>query len=474
MISLLLSSLIAFTAAVPTTNDASLERALEAVSPERIAADLHFIASDALEGRDTPSRGQRIAARFIRARLQRLGWDAGAEDGYFHEYSLPMYAIDEEATVATLGDGSTTLSLGSDWAVFPGFAGTAEVDAGIVFVGDWADDGPEFDVEDKWALCYSGEDNFRDRLRKARRGDAAGLLIAAAPGDEADMGDRVRGYAEQLREPRLGSANRRSRTPYVYLTAKGLDSVLAAAGVDEPSPGQELGSLDFRMDFGDAEGSKLENVVGLWPGSHPELRNEVLIVSAHYDHVGMVEQTGEIFNGADDNGSGTCGLLALAEALTAHGPMQRSVLLIWVSGEEKGLHGSRAWAQDPWLPEGMRPVLDLNIDMIGRNAPEQLLITPTKKHSAYNFLTRVAEKHAESEGFTDLGSADAYWSRSDHAMFYEHLDIPVAFLFSDVHEDYHKTTDTPDKIDYDKASRVVRLVVRMLADLQQEQLEQEG
>ena len=82
----------------------------------------------------------------------------------------------------------------------------------------------------------------------------------------------------------------------------------------------------------------------------------------------------------------------------------------------------------------MRPVLDLNIDMIGRNAPEQILITPTKEHDAYNFLTRLAEKHAASEGFTDLGSADAYWSRSDHAMFYEHLEqmlLDVKFLNPD-------------------------------------------
>ena len=208
----------------------------------------------------------------------------------------------------------------------------------------------------------------------------------------------------------------------------------------------------------------LENVCGLWPGSDPELSKEVLIVSAHYDHVG--ENDDEIFNGADDNGSGTVGLMAIAEALAAHGPMKRSVLLLWVSGEEKGLKGSEAWTLDPTLPEGMRPVANLNIDMIGRNAPNYLLITPTVDHPAYNGLTRMAERTAPLEGFPKLGSCDEYWERSDHRNFSVNLEIPVAFLFSDVHEDYHQSTDTVEKIDYDKIARVSRVVVRMLDHLQ--------
>ena len=129
--------------------------------------------------------------------------------------------------------------------------------------------------------------------------------------------------------------------------------------------------------------------------------------------------------------------------------------------------GSRAWTLDPWLPEGCRPILNINIDMIGRNAPDQLLVTPTKaRANDYNGLTRLVEALGPKEGFTDIGSADTYWNRSDHANFRKNLDIPVAFLFTDVHEDYHKPTDTPDKVDYDKLHRVVRLVVRMIDELQ--------
>jgi hypothetical protein len=104
--------------------------------------------------------------------------------------------------------------------------------------------------------------------------------------------------------------------------------------------------------------------------------------------------------------------------------------------------------------------------MIGRNAPDEFLITPTSKHRAYSALTKVAEANAELEGFSKIKSADAYWERSDQYNFRKYMDLPVAFLFCDVHEDYHQPSDTPEKIDYDKMRRICRLVVRMLEALQ--------
>jgi hypothetical protein len=115
-------------------------------------------------------------------------------------------------------------------------------------------------------------------------------------------------------------------------------------------------------------------------------------------------------------------------------------------------------------------VCNLNIDMVGRNAPDELHITPTRSHRAYNGLTRLAERWAAAEGFDRLGSADDYWERSDHMNFERNLGIPVAFLFAEVHEDYHQPTDTADKIDGDKVRRVARLVLRMLDGLQGDDL----
>jgi Zn-dependent M28 family amino/carboxypeptidase len=157
--------------------------------------------------------------------------------------------------------------------------------------------------------------------------------------------------------------------------------------------------------------------------------------------------------------------MAIAEALTKSGPLRRSVMLMWMSGEEKGLWGSKAWTEHPWLPGDRKAICDINIDMIGRNAPDSMLITPTRDRKEYNGLVRLAEKLSPLEGFPTLKSADAYYERSDHYNFAK-IGLPVAFLFDDVHEDYHKPTDDADKIDYDKIRRVVRLVIRMLDGLQ--------
>ena len=140
---------------------------------------------------------------------------------------------------------------------------------------------------------------------------------------------------------------------------------------------------------------------------------------------------------------------------------------MWVSAEEKGLLGSKAWTLRPWLPEGCYPVAAINVDMIGRNDPRELLLTPTRRlGKQYNGLARLAEELAPSEGFTRLRSADEYWRRSDHINFADELGLPVTFLFADVHPDYHRPTDTIEKIDHDKIRRVTRLVLRMLDGLQ--------
>ncbi len=147
-------------------------------------------------------------------------------------------------------------------------------------------------------------------------------------------------------------------------------------------------------------------------------------------------------------------------------------MILWVSGEEKGLYGSRAWSDRPYFPNGGRAVADINIDMIGRNAKHQILITPTAQHPAYNGLTKLAESFFAEEGFTEVKSADEYYQRSDHAMF-ARLGIPITLLFNGEHADYHKPSDKPEKIDCDKIRRVVRVIVRMLDALQTDALDLE-
>jgi hypothetical protein len=462
-----------------------LEPALEAVTTQNVKSDIFFIASDEMQGRDTPSEEIRIAARFLRSRLMRLGFEEGGTNGYFHEYLLDSSAIDLAGTSASL-EGGPSLSFGTDyWFRSRSVRTDSESAGGVLYAGS-SDADRDLDglegIAGSW-LAFSDDGRSTGRLRRdAEREEAAGLiLIEPEAGEyavrfEGSKEKLVKGSVSYPSERRGGEAS--APFPTLHLTRQAWaklcghssalpEGVSADAWVPERGTDLELKFTERRKAAGDG-GVTMENVCGFWRGSDPELSKDVIIVSAHYDHVGA--RDGEIYNGADDNGSGTCGLLAVSEALAAYGPMRRSVMLIWVSGEEKGLWGSRAWSDNPHLPEGCKPVANLNIDMIGRNEPEKLMITPSPEHEKYNGMVKFMEDFAKLEGFPKLGNADDYYHRSDQAMF-ERLGIPVAFLFSDIHEDYHKPTDTPDKIDCDKIRRVVRTVVRMLDAMQTDKLD---
>ena len=477
MLFLLALPLLARSAPLTAVGDElRLTRGLATIEASEIRADLFFFASDEMRGRDTPSNEQRVAARFLRARLERLGFSPGAGASFFFEYPLQRRRIDpvrSRLSVAGPG-GELALAFGRDY-FFPTSSdiSTLDVDGGAVWCGKGErEDLEQAGVKGRWALCQTSELPVRRRARYAEGAGALGLIVLPDPAGSADPAaaecERTTDYAlAGLSEWR---AEREAGFPQVCLSLDAARRVLAvvAGGAGLPRPGELRGTVihDVRAGSGTIA---LENVCALWPGSDPALSKQVLIVSAHYDHDGV--KGGKVYPGADDNGSGSMGLLALAEALVEYGPMRRSVLLMWVSGEEKGLWGSEAWTKNPSLPDGHRAVCNINIDMIGRNAPGKLLITPTKMLKEYNGLTRLAESLAPREGFPALGSCDDYWERSDHMNFAQNLGIPVAFLFSDVHEDYHEPTDTPDKIDYDKVRRVTRLVLRMLDGLQADQLE---
>jgi hypothetical protein len=469
--------------ATATSAAGNLATALDAIKTDNIRSDIFFIASDELEGRDTPSPGQRIAARYIRARLERLGFQPGAENGYLYEYPLLLPRLDESkcATKFAAGGVEQEWKLGVDFFLQARGLKAADLEGEVVFCGSGRRSDVPKNVTGKWALCFDEGKTVGDVEKALTEAGAIGVLMTPAPNyDKKPYSER---FANEVRI--LAAADvtwpvtRRDSEPSVPMlmvtpeaAARLAPEVVGENAKKSIKPGHVLAArfAHKRAFVGDDGIVQCENVCGYWPGSDAKLKDEVIVISAHYDHVGWRGRTREIHNGADDNGSGTTGLLALAEALVAHGPLRRSVLLVWVSGEEKGLYGSKAWTEKPWLPGDARAVCNINIDMIGRNAPDKLLITPTQKRAEYNGLVRIAEDECAKEGFPTLGSCDTYWDRSDHANFARNLKIPVAFLFSDVHEDYHKPGDDPEKIDYDKIRRVSRLVMRIIANLQDNQL----
>jgi hypothetical protein len=452
-----------------------LDRALDTISADEIRSDLYFIASDAMKGRDSPSPQLRIAARYIRARLMRLGFQPGAQDeSYLYNWTHPQSGMDMARTSLSIEgkDGAQlNLVMGEGYFLPQSALGMREVSGDAI----WADDLDsrslgKLKARGKWVVGTNSRGLSIKRRRALEEGGALGVIVLP---DERKMKKTVaetfgRSLAS-IKSSRLSrNASSREGFPVLHLTEAAAKQLLGMMPKSRKLGGKLSLEISESCGYGRLEDAQLENVVGIWPGSDPKLKDELIIISAHYDHVGYREN-GDIYNGADDNGSGTCGLLAIAEALKEYGPMRRSVMLTWVSAEEKGLLGSEAWTKDPYLPGGLKPLCNINIDMIGRNAPDEFMITPTSKHEAYSALTKVAEANMKKEGFKKVRSADSYWERSDHANFERNLGIPVAFLFCDVHEDYHKATDTPDKIDYDKIRRICRLVMRMLQALQIDQ-----
>ncbi|WP_367768835.1 M28 family peptidase [Flavobacterium sp. WC2421] len=224
-------------------------------------------------------------------------------------------------------------------------------------------------------------------------------------------------------------------------------------------------------------GDKLNSSENIWAfieGS--EKPDEVIVVSAHYDHVGV--KNGDVYNGADDDGSGTVALLEIAQAFEiakkeGHGP-KRSILFFHATGEEHGLLGSSYYSEHPLFPFE-NTITDINIDMIGRRDVEHAntnnyvyLIGADRLSSDLDAICTLANaKYTKMDidyKYNDLADPNHFYERSDHYNFAKH-GIPSVFIFNGVHADYHKKTDTPDKIEYDALAKRTQLAFTIAWDL---------
>jgi hypothetical protein len=250
------------------------------------------------------------------------------------------------------------------------------------------------------------------------------------------------------------------------------------ATANDPAEAFDLNpSKTFSLKIGmKAEPASTQNVVAILEGSDPALKSEYVAIGAHYDHVGIGNPINgdAIYNGADDDGSGTVAVLAMAEAF-ARGPRpKRSILFIWHAGEEKGLWGSRYFTEYPTVPLN-QIVADLNIDMIGRTKTENdkpanqplpkpgeiFLIGPKMMSTELMEISETVNKSYLNLRFDyrydDIKHPDNFFFRSDHYN-YARKGIPIIFYMDGEHEDYHRPSDTADKIDYQNMEKVTRTI----------------
>ncbi len=244
-----------------------------------------------------------------------------------------------------------------------------------------------------------------------------------------------------------------------YYIDEGIVGPIEKDNYYQPIPGDYFGK--------GSKGEPSQNVVAFIKGT--ERPDEIIVVSAHYDHVG--EHDGKIFNGADDDGSGTVSMLEMAQAFkmaseNGHGP-KRSILFLHVTGEEIGLYGSKYYTENPLFPLE-NTVVNLNIDMIGRIGSEKpgnknyiyLIGSDKLSQELHDVSEAVNKKYTKLEldyTYNDDNDPNRFYYRSDHYNFAKN-NIPVIFYFNGTHEDYHQATDTPDKIEYELMAKRAQLI----------------
>lgn len=436
---------------------ASAALLLSAQSPDaaRMKADVYTLASSTFEGRLTGTPGQMKAARLVADRFKELGLHplGTGDQPFFLPYTLELRTVKEEGSFFALN--GRRIPFGPGAATFR----MTPLETHLVFVPGGADPGPS--AKGHWIARFAPELTPQEtdgQMAAAIKAGATGLLLLPRPGadDLGPLRERARRFILRGRYgfPADGPAPMgppEAALDEISATALGLDlKALARTAVP-----LDLGTFRMGPD-GSVKTLHPVNVAGLLPGSDPALKDEIVVLSAHEDHLGMAD--GQLHPGADDNASGTAVLMETARLLKDAKP-RRSILFLSVSGEEEGLFGSRAFVAHPPLPL-TAIVADLNTDMVGRNDIRTISVTPARVEGATGTLTRDARVLAGELGFTLTDEADDYWNRSDHYTFAK-VGIPSIFFFGGMEPDYHRPTDTPDKVEPEKLANVAELLRRL-------------
>lgn len=456
------------------------EGAAATITPSDMYRRIAFLASDELRGRDTPSPGLDTAAAYLVREYTRLGLRPAGENGTFYQhYPFPLRALDTAAlhfgTVDADGQNNEMLQPGRDFYA-TGAAMRTGVDmnhARLVYAGELGPAGlPAFSYAGTMPLVRvpvgDGRD-FRLAVNRARTAaEAAGATALGILLGPQFSNDAFAAAAARSRQPSRGLV-RDAEIPVFFFSAEASERLLRRGGQSAPGPQLLTGArAHFAAAMRVTDDSRAPNVVAMLPGSDPTLRDEYVILSAHMDHVGVGAPVNgdSIFNGADDDASGTAALVEVAEAMASlPTPPRRSVIFLHVSGEEKGLLGSRWYADHPTVPVE-RIVANVNVDMIGRNAPDSVVVIGKNYSTLGQTMNTVVANHPEL-GLTaadDLWPEERFFFRSDHFNF-ARREIPALFFFTGVHPDYHRPSDEVDRINTDKAARVARLVFHTVREI---------
>lgn len=446
------------------------------ISAAELENHLMVLASDAFEGRETGEPGAEKAAAYIASHFRSLGIQA--YDGA--TYYQPVQLIRSQITGGSAEVAGVPLQFLEEFLFYPGLRVSELTDVQMVAFSDVAAIAT-FDVKGK-AVVVPASVGLNEAREAAN--EAGAFAVISVSDDMGTLRSRMKPWLlrKSLRLDRNEPEERQgTRIPTFFVDANATASWWKGTELKSWkkwskrlekdkgfAPVALAASWTFSLERIE-ESVTAQNVLGYIPGSDSLLRDELVIITAHYDHVGIID--GEIHNGADDDGSGTVTVLELADAFmeavnAGEGP-KRSVLLMTVVGEEKGLLGSEWYADHPIWPLE-QTVANLNIDMIGRvdeaHPDDDRYVYLIGSDKLSSELHEISERANSS--YTNLtldytfnapDDPNRFYYRSDHYNFAKN-NIPVIFYFSGVHEDYHRPGDDPEKIHYDKTAEIGQLV----------------
>ena len=458
--------LAGLTLASPATS-LSAQQAVDCPDVEQLTAGMdpalahiRYLADDALEGRGAGTNGARCAAQYIADQFEAIGLaGAGPNGSYFQAFPIPAGVV--------LGAGSTlrtpqsSYTLSEDWIPF-GYSASAAITGTLLYGGDGINrpgdpdnEYPTLDITGRIVVVEDGD--LRAPLSQALQTDAHFKASVAAG---RDAGGMIVLLGDGRALPDLSGETRAALgIPVAAVRGDAADRIRQAA---------RRGDRAFLAAALQPQAVEARNVAALLPGSDPTLSDEILIIGAHYDHLGfggegsLDPDVREVHNGADDNASGTSGLIEIARALSESDRRPaRSVLFLAFTGEEKGLWGSSHYVRNPLLPIA-QTVAMLNMDMIGRLEGGTLVVHGVGTAEEWTDVLLAANQSTARP--LSIATTPEGFGPSDHASFYGE-GLPVLHFFSNTHVDYHRPSDDWEKIDIEGLGRIVDLVIEVAFDL---------
>lgn len=461
------------------------------ISLNSIEANLAFLASDELEGREAATRGEKLAALFISSELKKYGVKPFYND-YLQEYDL--YSIstktDSKVEIVSNNGEKNTLFYPDNFLPNRRSSVTTQGKYNLVFAG-FGITAPEFDYDDYKSINvknkiviitdkepYSTDSTYFDGLKDseyskesfkislAKKLGAAGII--SIPSDfYLKNWDRIKIFAarESLTSPGINKEkllnlifNEESLSMLFDNEEYSFKAIKDLLNEKKPLPVFELNKkIEIDVVINE-EIKKSFNVAGIIEGNDSLLMNEYVSIGAHYDHVGIID--GKVYNGADDNGSGTAALLEISKAFANTKLNKRSILVVFHGAEEKGLLGSEYFTDNFENIENI--IAHINMDMVGREHIDTLYSVGSGKISS-EFQTLVEDVNSQTVNFVfnykfdDPADRQRIFYRSDHYNYAKH-GIPVVFSYDYMTEDYHKHSDEIDKINFEKIRKTAFLV----------------